>query len=220
VWQRFGARNAMLIVADDLLGRISRAHILVIRVYDTLRLESTEIEQEGRFAVRPVSPEELLARTPTELERLTLSREFIEFASRKGDVCIGVFDAVELVSFQWYANSTTEIFSGITLDAGAPYLYAYNAFTTPGHRGLRLHSLGLIYAAMKLCAPQNKRLLSYINASNISSRLSGARLPMREGAIFLWPASRGFRFLQTRFCRSLNLQLRYADAKAVDRIQE
>ena len=217
-WQRFGASGAVLGLADELLGRVSRAHILVMRVYDAPAFDGKELENDSRYTIRLVSRTELLAATPPELKCLTLSREFVEHAMNKGDVCMGIFDGAELVSYQWYACTATEMFDGITIDVGAPFLYAYNAFTAPAHRGLRLHSLGLLYAGITLAVPQRKQMVSYINSDNTASRLSGTRLPMREGALLLWPRRGGLWILQTHFCRSLNLRLRAVVERASDKV--
>ena len=131
----------------------------------------------------------LPARTLAELGRdaeAGVSEEFIQYATGKGDKCYGATYNGRLVASSWYATTPTRISPELSLRFGRNYIYMYKAFTERGHRGKRLFPIGTSRALKLYRAAGYKAMLLYVDADNLDSLKSCARMGFRSfGTIYV-----------------------------------
>jgi hypothetical protein len=130
--------------------------------------------------------------TPDALAQFTrdaeagLPAEFVEYALRKGDKCYGFTQNGALRSYGWYANNPTRVSRDLKLHFGRQYMYMYKGFTHELHRGKRLFPLGMTQALKLYRAAGYKGMLLYVDAFNLDSLKSCARMGFhRFGSIYI-----------------------------------
>jgi hypothetical protein len=138
-----------------------------------------------------------------------LTPTFLEAAAANRDQCVVILEAGRIVSFQWLSEGLTWAYRDIWIGFGPGYLYGYNSFTAPSHRGMHLNRSGVIIAAQSLALPKGKGLAGYILASNVASLLAHSRVsPEQSGYVLVWPhGAQGLRFFASSRCRAAGLQL-------------
>lgn len=216
---RAGPLAALLAVADKLLQRWTGARILLVYLRGPETLTGLD----------PMLPKGFVAevRTPDAMGNLIsacaaeLGEEFLTQAGRKGDQCVAILENDRVVSYQWLSDGLTWAYEDIWIGFGPRYLYGYNSFTAPSHRGQRLNHSGVVIAARDLALPRGKGLAGYIVASNIPSILAHSRVSAKiSGFVLVWPrGARSLRVLASPGCRSAGLQLvrQPTDPGATDR---
>ena len=106
-----------------------------------------------------------------------LPESFLEEALAKGDECYGILDGETLAAYGWYARTPTRIDPpDLVLHPGREYVYMYKGYTHPGHRGRRLHAIGMTLALQEYLARGCKGLVSYVESNNFSSLNSVSRM--------------------------------------------
>ncbi|HEV8703104.1 MAG TPA: GNAT family acetyltransferase [Candidatus Polarisedimenticolia bacterium] len=106
-----------------------------------------------------------------------IPRGFLEEALAKGDECYGILAGDTLAAYGWYSRGPTRIDPPeLVLRPGERYIYMYKGFTHPGHRGRRLHAIGMTMALHHYLAKGFKGLVSYVESNNFSSLTSVVRM--------------------------------------------
>lgn len=213
-----GPLATLLFVADKLLHRWTRARILLIYLRGPEVLAGLEPMLPAEFTAQVCRPEamgNLAGACAAEL-----SAEFLTQASHNGDQCVAILEGDCVVSYQWLSDGLTWAYEDIWIGFGPRYLYGYNSFTAPSHRGRHLNRSGVVIAARDLAVPRGKGLAGYIVASNVASILAHSRVSAKySGIVLVWPhGSQGLHVLASPGCRGAGLQLvrRPADLRAAD----
>jgi ribosomal protein S18 acetylase RimI-like enzyme len=123
-----------------------------------------------------------------------MDKDFIDRATRRGDLCFGVFHSEQLVSYSWYARNFIEAEDhvGVSMSFPSDTCYMFNAFTDPEFRGRQLFSLGVALASKELASAGVAKMITTVNRSNFASLRSCRRLGFAVlGKI--WTVGRGTR---------------------------
>jgi hypothetical protein len=197
----------LLFVADKLLHRFTGARILLVYLREPELLAGLDPMLPAGFTAqvrRPDAMGNLAAACAAEL-----SAEFLRQASSNNDQCVAILEGDCVVSYQWLSDGLTWAYEDIWIGFGPRYLYGYNSFTAPSHRGRHLNHSGVVIAARDLAVPRGKGLAGYIVASNVSSILAHSRVSAkRSGVVLVWPhGSQGLRVIASPGCRHAGLQL-------------
>jgi ribosomal protein S18 acetylase RimI-like enzyme len=126
--------------------------------------------------------------SPTEVERFArrarspLSRELAERAGRGLDLCYAAIHGDRLASFGWYALHSVEAEhgAGIALALAPDMAYAYDGFTHPDYRGLRLQRVCLRRALEALGAHGVNRIVAAARWSDATGLRSLDELGFRR----------------------------------------
>ncbi len=106
-----------------------------------------------------------------------LSDGFLRDAFARGDECYGFLDDVVLAAYGWYTRRPTSLDRPeLVLHFSDRYIYMYKGFTHSAHRGQRLHAIGMTKALAIFLARGYRGLISYVEATNFSSRRSCYRM--------------------------------------------
>jgi hypothetical protein len=202
-----GPLATLWFVADRLLQRVSKARVLFVFLSEPERLAGLD----------PMLPAGLAAevRRPDQVGKLTgacgemLNSAFLTEARNNGAECVVILDSGMVVSFQWLSAGLTWAFDNIWIRFGPKYLYGYNSFTAPSHRGRRLNYSGVVIGAQALAVPKGKGLAGYIAASNVPSLLAHWRVSRQRPAIMcVWPLGKhGLLTFASRSLRAAGMQL-------------
>lgn len=148
-------------------------------------------EVDARFVEAP-QPYEGGFVAPRALERFVrdpqagITEEFVRYALGKGDKCYGFTFNGALRAFGWYATTPTRVAPQFKLCFSREYVYMYKGFTQELHRGKRLFPIGMTRALKHYRSAGYKGVLLYVDASNLDSLKSCARMGLRPfGAIFI-----------------------------------
>jgi hypothetical protein len=202
-----GPLATLLFAADKLLHRWTRARILLVYLREPELLAGQDPMLPAGFTAQVRRPEamgNLAAACAAEL-----SAEFLTKARTNSDQCVAILEGDCVVSYQWLSDGLTWAYEDIWISFGPRYLYGYNSFTAPSHRGRHLNHSGVVIAAQALAVPNGKGLAGYIVASNVSSILAHSRVSSKySGVVLVWPhGSGGLRILASPGCRGAGLQL-------------
>ena len=202
-----GPLAALLFIADKLLHRWTRARILLVYLREPAALAGLDPLLPAGFTAQVRSPEaigNLAAACAAEL-----TADFLTQASANRDQCVAILEGDCVVSYQWLSDGLTWAYEDIWIGFGPRYLYGYNSFTAPSHRGRHLNHSGVVIAARDLAVPKGKGLAGYIVASNVSSILAHSRVSAKyAGVVLVWPhGSHGLHVLASPGCRSAGLEL-------------
>ena len=205
--RRAGPLVVLLFFAAKLLHRWTRARILLVYLREPALLTGLNPMLPAGFTPQVRSPEamgNLAAACAAEL-----SAKFLAQASKNNDRCLAILDGDCVVSFQWLSDGLTWAYEDIWISFGPRYLYGYNSFTAPSHRGRHLNHSGVVVAAQTLAVPQGKGLAGYIAASNISSILAHSHVSSKlSGVVLVWPhGPHGLFVLASPGCREAGLTL-------------
>jgi hypothetical protein len=197
----------LMFIADKLLERLTRARVILVQLREPAQLADLEARLPAGYTAD--------VRTPATIGRLAddcaaqLSARFLAGASINGDRCVAISIDDSVVSFQWLSTGLTWAYDDIWISFGPKYLYGYNSFTAPAHRGRQLNRSGVVTAAQLLAIPDRRGLAGYIMAGNVSSLLAHARVaPGHAGFAVVWPRGDSkLRVFASPGCRRGGLQL-------------
>ena len=132
-----------------------------------------------------------------------LSAGFVDEAMSKGDECFGFLDGGTLAAYGWYSSRPTRIDPpDLLLRFGSEYVYMYNGFTHPRHRGQRLHAIGMTLALRAYLSRGCKGLVSYVESNNFDSLKSCRRMGYAEfGSVYVTKVFGRYHTHSTRGCR-------------------
>ena len=106
-----------------------------------------------------------------------MPESFLSEALAKDDECFGILAGESLASYGWYSRGPTRIDPpGLVFHPGNRYVYMYKGFTHLGHRGQRLHAIGMTMALQDYLSRGFKGLVSYVESNNFNSLHSVARM--------------------------------------------
>ncbi len=116
-----------------------------------------------------------------------IPESFLQEALSKDDECYGILAGETLAAYGWYSRGPTRIDPpDLVLQPGDRYIYMYKGFTHPGHRGRRLHAIGMSMALQHYLSRGFKGLVSYVESNNFSSLNSVFRMGYETfGAIYM-----------------------------------
>jgi hypothetical protein len=119
-----------------------------------------------------------------------LPESFLVEALAKGDECYGILYGETLAAYGWYSRGATRIDpSDLALHPGDRYVYMYKGFTHPGHRGRRLHAIGMTLALQHYLSRGFQGLVSYVESNNFSSLNSVLRMGYEAfGSVYILKA--------------------------------
>jgi GNAT superfamily N-acetyltransferase len=130
--------------------------------------------------------------TPRALEQFArdpqagFSEPFVRQALAKGDKCYGFTHEGALRAYGWYATNPTRISPELTIHFAPGYVYIYKGFTHEQHRGRRLYPAGMTRALRHYRSIGYKGMLAYVDATNLDSLKSCARMGFRVfGSIYV-----------------------------------
>jgi len=110
-----------------------------------------------------------------------LPSEFLDDALEKGDECYGFLAGSELAAYGWYSTKPTTLeLPGLELRFSDQYVYMYKGFTSPRHRGQRLHAVGMTRALESYLARGYRGIVSYVDWNNFGSLKSCYRMGYRD----------------------------------------
>jgi hypothetical protein len=205
VVRRLGWSHALLWSCST-IGRRASIHIFVITTHPIdgpiPNLTQNLAELEARF----LTTEEIVHFASDDRERYSSS--FATEALARGDRCFGIIDNDRLVCYCWYAADAAPVFDDIQVAVDRPFIYGYNAFTAPTHRGRGLHILGISAAARELRPEGFTSIAAYIEADNVAPLMSAQKMGERFiGYVFLYRAFGKFHWFATPGCRSIGFRV-------------
>lgn len=110
---------------------------------------------------------------------LELSQRQVRDAFRRGDLCVGAYDAGKLVGYQWLALGATPHVRGVWVEFDRRSRYSYKKFVRPDYRGRRIAE-GLSTHADQLCRELGRTsTIGFIRLDNDASWRASARLGSR-----------------------------------------
>ncbi|MEM9622267.1 MAG: hypothetical protein AAF993_11490 [Pseudomonadota bacterium] len=118
-----------------------------------------------------------------------ISREFLDAALARGDVCIGYFVGTALVSYFWCGFSRVPAQAGLEVCVPSGYSYAYKALTVPDHRGRHLQQILTEVNDAMLINAGLRHNIEYIEVDNYAQLKASARYgntTLGQAGYFRW----------------------------------
>jgi hypothetical protein len=137
-----------------------------------------------------------------------ISPEFVQYATAKGDKCYSVNYNGTLCAYGWYATTPTRVSADLRLRFGRDYVYMYKGFTHEQHRGKRLFPTGMSRALRLYRSAGYKGMLLYVDAYNLDSLKSCARMGFRScGSIYVAKVLGRYFVFETPGCARFGLRI-------------
>jgi hypothetical protein len=156
----------------------------VLRGHYAEEVQPTFLAFPERYAGAFLSPRALAEFTQD--EHAGIPGEFVQYSLGKGDKCYGFTYNGELKAYGWYATTPTRVSPELTLHFSRDYIYVYRGYTNELHRGKRLFPIGMTRALKHYRSAGYKGMLLYVDAHNLDSLKSCARMGFRSfGSIFI-----------------------------------
>lgn len=108
-----------------------------------------------------------------------MSDAFLREALAKNDKCYAFTDQGAMIAYGWYATTPTRALPAFMLHFSQDYIYMYKGFTRESLRGNRLFPLGMMRALQHYRCAGYRGLLLYVDADNLNSLKSCARMGFR-----------------------------------------
>ncbi len=174
LYKRLGFRAALYDAAYRGINKICVFQKLKGMIATEESLVLIELPEDSTFEVRFLTKDELFdcAKNPT----LEMDERFLNDALDKGDFCLAILDKGTVTSYGWYSNKPTIILEDLSIFFSADWMYMYKGFTHPDYRGMRLHAVGMCYAASYFTKQGFKGLISYVESNNFYSLNSITRM--------------------------------------------
>lgn len=173
---RFGWSRSLRAKGLEMLGRAADFHVFEVLLVERPTVDVTLPSRRythgflGEGAIRRFAEDPMVDTTPA----------FIDEALSRGDRCYAVLDGGVLASFRWFGRSLTPMEHGLSCHPGARRVYAYHGFTRPQYRGRHLHSIVAARALEVFRTEGVEALVGVVDAANLASLRSNARLGARE----------------------------------------
>ncbi len=165
-YRRWGLLRAVSIRIMSVIRRYAGVHLYRVFVRP-LASGHTPVEAHPQISMRIARPEELYkAAGGAELD---LNPDFIRGALERGDTAFGAFDGEDIVAYGWRTCSSAPHADGLWVAVGAPYGYAYKAFTRESHRGRHLACALSFFGDTYSQEWGHTANLSFVELSNYSS---------------------------------------------------
>jgi len=180
--RRHGLGKALYVALLTVLGHSRWFRILRGHYVDQVNPLLLDVPAPYAATFLTASGLEEFAREP----HAALSGQFIHNAVAKGDRCYGFTHNGALVGFAWYATNPTRVSPELSLHFSRNYVYMYKAFTHEMHRGKRLYPIGMSRALRHYRSVGYEGMLAYVEATNLDSLKSCARMGCRVfGSIYV-----------------------------------
>lgn len=205
VVRRLGWTHAFLWLCGA-VGRRASVHIFVITTHAVDRAVPNLAPDPPELEARFLTSEEIVRFAADDRERY--SRSFATEALTRGDRCFGIIEQGRLVCYCWYAAGAAPVFEDVEVAVDRPFVYGYNAYTDPAHRGRGLHVFGISAAAQKLRAEGFTCITAYIEADNVAPLMSARKMGESfVGSVVLFRAFGKFRWLVSPGCDSIGFRV-------------
>ena len=157
-------------------------HLFLLRILKGVRIEQVDpafLECDAIYHGQFLTEEVL--RAFAEDPMYELPHTFLDEALRKGDECYGFLAGSTLAAYGWYSRQMYDLdFPGLRLHFDDQYVYMYKGFTAAGHRGKRLHAIGMTRALEAYLARGYRGIVSYVEWNNFASLRSCYRMGYRD----------------------------------------
>jgi len=146
--------------------------------------------------------------------RAELSPQFARDALTKADKCYGFVHGGALAAYTWYATNATPISPELRLHFDRGYVYLYKGFTRHSHRGKRLYPIGISRALRHYRSIGYKGMLAYVEATNLDSLKSCARIGFRSfGSLYILRLRGRYLVFSSRGCARFGFRLERYSAR-------
>ena len=179
-----GVRNAAWLALLKGLG--CDRWISVLRAHSIEQVDPAFIEPAPGYTGSFIGARALEAFTRD--PETALPADSVRYALAKGDKCFGFVHGGTLRAYGWYATTPTRVSPYLKIHFDRGYVYMYRGFTHASHRGRRLFPTGMTHALRHFRAVGYKGMLLYVDATNLESLKSCARM----GQFGLDPAHYGW----------------------------
>jgi len=157
-----------------LMGRLRRWLVLCRIQARDLPYGPAPTELEDGFSIRVASIADL-HRAAQELPN-QLTREFIDAATSRGDLCFAVFQGERMVAWVWRSFSIAPHADGLWVRVDPPNCYSYKSYTQRNFRGRRLIGRLTLYAD-QVCRDNGcEHSVGFIETHNYASIRANTRL--------------------------------------------
>ena len=104
-----------------------------------------------------------------------LSKQFLESAFARGDVCTGMFHNDRLVAYMWRSTSLAPHKQNVSVQTRKPYRYGYKALTLPEYRGRHLPEFLAPVSSRYYVERGYPYSIGFVETHNFASRQSELR---------------------------------------------
>jgi len=179
--RRHGFARTLCATALKAFGR-QWFHVLRGHCVEEVNPAYLDVQPPYAAAFHPPRALEQFARDP----HTGFSEQFMRYALAKGDKCYGFTHEGALRAYGWYATNPTRISPELRIHFSRGYVYLYKAFTHELHRGKRLYPRGMTRVLRHYRCIGYKGMLAYVDATNLDSLKSCARMGFRVfGSIYV-----------------------------------
>jgi len=205
VVRRLGWSHALLWLCGTFARRAS-IHIFVITTHPIDAAMASVTANLADLETRFLTSGEIVRFASEDCGRY--SPTFAMQALARGDRCFGIVEEGRLVCYCWYAAGAAPVFEDVEVVVDRPFVYGYNAYTDPAHRGRGLHVLGIEAAAQQLGSEGFRRITAYIEADNVAPLMSARKMGEHfVGFVVLYRAFAKFHWFTTPGCRAIGFKV-------------
>jgi hypothetical protein len=175
--EHFGIADTLRSTTLRLMNRACAFRVLKALAIEQADPKFTKLDARYEHGFVDADTLRRLARDPV----YDLPPALLDAALAKGDRCYAILEGDTLASFGWYSTKPTAISEDLELRFDDRwYVYMYKGFTHHAHRGKRLHAIGMTLALRRLRAEGFTGIVSYVDATNLSSLRSCYRMGYRD----------------------------------------
>ncbi|TAK82361.1 MAG: GNAT family N-acetyltransferase [Betaproteobacteria bacterium] len=181
--ERHGALNT--VQAQTLKGLDSLCGLKILRGVYVVHPDESFLKCPANYSAGFLTASEL--REYARLPETEISSRFLDEALARGDECYAIRDGNVLAAYGWYSFGQTPVgMPGLLLGFSQDYVYMYKGFTDTRYRGQRLHAIGMTRALRHYTNHGCRGLVSYVEATNLSSLKSCLRMGYRVfGSVYV-----------------------------------
>ncbi len=132
---RWGWSRSRLSRIARVTGRFLGLHIHIVRANAMVDNPVYPSTLAG-ITYRMIHKNELLEASSD--PQLQLSQNFLQAATKRGDIAFGAFDGSVLVSYVWRSFGAAPHKNNLWVKVDKPYCYSYKSYTRPDYRGRRI----------------------------------------------------------------------------------
>jgi GNAT superfamily N-acetyltransferase len=187
----FGLPRVLLSLALRKLERSLGFHVWVFGIRPLSSNWTPPADHAATYSFRVLDLQEGLR--AAEDPGLSLSKDFVVKAARRGDICCAAFVGARLVGYTWLSLFEADGPHGIRLRLTDDRVaYGYKTFVHADYRGRRLNGSLVGFAEAELVRRGIEHLVGYVALGNLPSMKAyfGAGASRRIGHVLLidWPA--------------------------------